>query len=107
MQPQPFSAGAVAAACDASKSTKSFIDTIERIQKSNHQVDKDYVLSPSHHCDDESIAAGQFLITLGLTAVKASNKQQNFVLATSILGEILHTLQVFLLQLHAFYFLAA
>uniref|UniRef100_A0A3B3X834 VWFA domain-containing protein n=1 Tax=Poecilia mexicana TaxID=48701 RepID=A0A3B3X834_9TELE len=93
--PQPFSAGAVAAACDASKSTKSFIDTIERIQKSNHQVDKDYVLSPSHHCDDESIAAGQFLITLGLTAVKASNKQQNFVLATSILGEILHTLQDF------------
>ncbi|XP_027888394.1 LOW QUALITY PROTEIN: mucin-3A-like [Xiphophorus couchianus] len=93
--PQPFSAGAVAAACDASKSTKSFIDTIVRIQKSNHQVDKDYVLSPSHHCDDESIAAGQFLITLGLTAVKASNKQQNFVLATSILGEILHTLQDF------------
>uniref|UniRef100_A0A3B5QJN2 von Willebrand factor A domain-containing protein 7-like n=1 Tax=Xiphophorus maculatus TaxID=8083 RepID=A0A3B5QJN2_XIPMA len=93
--PQPFSAGAVAAACGASKSTKSFIDTIVRIQKSNHQVDKDYVLSPSHHCDDENITEGQFLITLGLTAVKASNKQQNSVLATSILGEILHTLQDF------------
>ncbi|XP_054907663.1 von Willebrand factor A domain-containing protein 7-like [Poeciliopsis prolifica] len=93
--PQPFSAGAVAAACDASKSTKSFIDTIQRIQKSNHEIDKDYVLSAIHHCDDESIAGGQFLITLGLTAVKASNKKQNFVLATSILGEILHTLQDF------------
>ncbi|XP_043996630.1 von Willebrand factor A domain-containing protein 7-like [Gambusia affinis] len=93
--PQPFSAGAVAAACDASKSTKSFIDTIERIQKSNHQVDKDYMLSPSHHCDDERIAEGQFLIRRGLTAVKASNRKQNFVLATSTLGEILHTLQDF------------
>ncbi|KAM4726269.1 von Willebrand factor A domain-containing protein 7-like [Anableps anableps] len=90
-----LTATAVAAACEASKSSKSFIKTIQRVKSQNWQTDIFYVLSAPHHCDEEKITEGQKLITDGLSVVKAANKQQNFASATSSLGTILHTLQDF------------
>lgn len=100
MQRQPFTASSVAAACGASKSLKSFIETIQRIQRKNWQTDIKYALSARRHCDNEELDAGKKIITDGLSVVKASNKQQNFVSATSSLGRIFHTLQVFLNGFH-------
>ncbi|KAM4726270.1 LOW QUALITY PROTEIN: von Willebrand factor A domain-containing protein 7-like [Anableps anableps] len=93
--PQPFTPSSVAAACGASKSLKSFIETIQRIQKKNWETDIHYALSARRHCDNEQLTEGKKLITDGLSDVKASIKQQNFVSATSSLGRILHTLQDF------------
>ncbi|XP_014833002.1 PREDICTED: von Willebrand factor A domain-containing protein 7-like [Poecilia mexicana] len=93
--PQPFTASSVAAACGASKSLKSFIETIQRIQRKNWQTDIKYALSARRHCDNEELDEGKKIVTDGLSVVKASNKQQNFVSATSSLGRILHTLQDF------------
>ncbi|XP_023198400.1 von Willebrand factor A domain-containing protein 7-like [Xiphophorus maculatus] len=92
---QPFTASSVAAACGASKSLKSFIKTIQRIQRKNLQTDIKYALSARRHCDNEELDAGKKIITDGLSVIKASNKQQNFVSATSSLGRIFHTLQDF------------
>ncbi|KAM4547585.1 von Willebrand factor A domain-containing protein 7-like [Fundulus diaphanus] len=93
--PQPFTPSAVAAVCGASKSSKSFIKTIQRIKKKNWQTDIKYALSARRHCDNEKLNEGKKLITDGLSIVKASNNKQNFVSATSSLGRLLHTLQDF------------
>ncbi|MEQ2293575.1 hypothetical protein AMECASPLE_034958 [Ameca splendens] len=93
--PQPFAASSVAAACGASKSSKSFIKTIQHIKTKNWQTDILYALSAHRHCDNEKLIEGKKLITDGLSVIKASNNQQNFVSATSSLGRILHTLQDF------------
>ncbi|XP_035998882.1 von Willebrand factor A domain-containing protein 7-like [Fundulus heteroclitus] len=90
-----LTATAVADACGASKSSKSFVKTIQRMKSENWQTDIYYALSPSRHCDNENITEGQKLITDGLDVVKAANKEQNYVSATSYLGRILHTLQDF------------
>lgn len=94
VQPQPFTAESTAAACEASKSTKSFVKTIRLIQKKNWQVDIFYVFSARRHFDDEEFERGRKIITEGLSAVKASNRKQNFEAATTKLGQILHSLQV-------------
>ncbi|XP_054907451.1 von Willebrand factor A domain-containing protein 7-like [Poeciliopsis prolifica] len=92
---QPFTASSVAAACGASKSLKSFIETIQRIQRKNIQTDIIYGLSARRHCDNEELDEGKKIVTDGLSVIKASNKQQNFVSAVENLGRILHTLQDF------------
>ncbi|XP_014832979.1 PREDICTED: von Willebrand factor A domain-containing protein 7-like [Poecilia mexicana] len=86
---------AVAAACEVSKSCKSFINAIQTVTNENKQTDFVYFWSPPHHCDNEKIAEGQKLITDGLSVVKAANDEQNFASATLSLGRILHTVQDF------------
>lgn len=94
-QAQPFTAEGVAAACGAPKSSKSFSQAITLIKLMNMRVDIRHVLNASYHFDEEMFLTGRKIITEGLLAVKASNKQGNYVAARQKLGEILHPLQVF------------
>ncbi|XP_051258148.1 von Willebrand factor A domain-containing protein 7 [Dicentrarchus labrax] len=93
--PQPFTAQSVPVACQASKSSKTFLQTIKLIKKKNWRVDIRYLFSPRHHFDNEKFSEGRNIITSGLSAVKANNKQENFEAARQQLGEILHSLQDF------------
>ncbi|XP_071362498.1 von Willebrand factor A domain-containing protein 7-like isoform X2 [Trachinotus anak] len=93
--PQPFTAESVAVACEASKSSKSFRQAIKLIQKNNRRVDISRLFSPRFHFDNEEFTEGRKLIAEGLSAVKASNKRNNFEAARAKLGRILHTLQDF------------
>ncbi|XP_078028631.1 von Willebrand factor A domain-containing protein 7-like [Epinephelus lanceolatus] len=86
---------AVAAACEASKSSKSFLQTIQLIQSKNKQVDLTLFSQARYHMDNEQILEGRKIITDGLAAVKASNREQNFEAAREKLGQILHPLQDF------------
>lgn len=52
-----------------------------------------FYLAP-YHFDDETFSEGRNIITNGLSAVKASNKRENFETAREQLGKILHPLQV-------------
>lgn len=93
--PRPFTASAVAAACGASSSSKSFRQAILAITLTNVRVDIRHALNASFHFDDEMFVGGRKIITEGILAVKASNKQENFEAAREKLGEILHPLQDF------------
>ncbi|XP_044226873.1 von Willebrand factor A domain-containing protein 7-like [Thunnus albacares] len=93
--PQPFTAESVAVACEASKSSRSFQQSIRSIQKMNKRVDLRHAFDISYHFDDEAFAGGRDIITSGLSAIKASNQQENFEAAREKLGEILHPLQDF------------
>ncbi|XP_038151748.1 von Willebrand factor A domain-containing protein 7-like [Cyprinodon tularosa] len=90
-----LTATAVATACEASKSSKNFMRTINKIKSNNWQIDIFKALSAPHHCDNEKITEGQKLITDGLSVVKGANKQKNFASAISRLGNIFHTLKDF------------
>nr|XP_015817322.2 von Willebrand factor A domain-containing protein 7 [Nothobranchius furzeri]XP_054586738.1 von Willebrand factor A domain-containing protein 7 [Nothobranchius furzeri] len=92
---QPLTAESVVAACEAPKSSKTFVETISQIRQMNYVTDLRYPFDPHYHCDEEKLREGQKLITDGLAAVKAANDQQNYVSAASILGRALHTLQDF------------
>jgi len=93
-QAKPFTAEAVAAACGAPKSSKSFRQAITFITLRNIRVDIRHVLNASFHFDDEMFVQGRKIITEGILAVKASNKQDNFEAARQKVGEVLHPLQV-------------
>ncbi|KAM9348879.1 von Willebrand factor A domain-containing protein 7-like [Symphorus nematophorus] len=95
LPPQPFTPDSVAVACQSSKSSKSFRQTIKLLKQRNRQVDKDHFNEARYHFDDERFSDGRKIITDGLLAVKASNKRENFVVARETLGRILHTLQDF------------
>lgn len=94
-QAQPFTAEGVAAACGASKSSKSFSQAITFIKLMNMRVDIRHPFNGSYHFDEELFLTGRKIITEGLMAVKASIKQGNYVAARQKLGEIFHPLQVF------------
>ncbi|XP_017292677.1 von Willebrand factor A domain-containing protein 7 [Kryptolebias marmoratus] len=91
----PFTAQAVAAACSASQSSKTFRQAITLIQLRNTRVDIRYALNGSFHFDEEMFVKGKGIITEGMIAVKASNKKENYEAARQQLGEILHPLQDF------------
>nr|XP_046266993.1 von Willebrand factor A domain-containing protein 7-like [Scatophagus argus] len=93
--PQPFTSKSVADACQASKSSKRFCRTIELIKRKNWVVDIRHLFNSHFHFDNEKFSEGRKIITEGLSAVKASNKRENFEAAREILGEILHPLQDF------------
>ncbi|KAF1378470.1 hypothetical protein PFLUV_G00190880 [Perca fluviatilis] len=92
---KPYTAEAVAEACGTPKSTKSFRQAITFITLMNIRVDIRYALNASFHFDEEMFVQGRKIITDGLLAVKASNKQANFEAARQKVGEILHPLQDF------------
>ncbi|XP_068572632.1 von Willebrand factor A domain-containing protein 7-like [Cebidichthys violaceus] len=92
---QPFTAMAVAVACGVPKSSKSFRQAIICIMLRNIRVDIRHALNASFHFDDEMFVQGRKIITEGILAVKASNKQENFEAARQKVGEILHPLQDF------------
>ncbi|XP_031694999.1 von Willebrand factor A domain-containing protein 7-like, partial [Anarrhichthys ocellatus] len=92
---QPFTAKAVAVACGEPQSSKSFRRAIIFIVLRNIRVDIRHALNASFHFDDEMFVQGRKIITEGILAVKASNKQENFEAARQKLGEILHPLQDF------------
>lgn len=58
-------------------------------------MDIRHALNGSFHFDEEMFVQGRKIITEGILAVKASNKQENFEAARQKLGEIFHPLQVF------------
>lgn len=95
MQAQPFTAEAVAVACGAPKSSKSFRQAITFITLRNVRVDIRHALNGSFHFDDEMFVQGRNIITEGILAIKASNKQGSFEAARQQLGKIFHPLQVF------------
>ncbi|KAI3373763.1 hypothetical protein L3Q82_022348 [Scortum barcoo] len=92
---QPFTAEAVAVACGAPQSIKSFHQAIKFITLWNIRVDLRHALNASFHFDDEMFVQGRKIITEGIQAVKASNNQENFEAARQKLGEIFHPLQDF------------
>ncbi|CAG5872904.1 unnamed protein product [Menidia menidia] len=92
---QPFTAEGVAAACSAPQSTKTFLQAITLIQLSNIRVDIRRALNASFHFDEEMFEQGRRIITQGMIAVKASNKQGNYGTTRLKLGELLHPLQDF------------
>lgn len=65
----------------------------------NVRVDLRHALNASFHFDEEMFVEGKRIITEGIRAVKASNKQENFEAARQKMGEIFHPLQVFLIVL--------
>ncbi|XP_071377847.1 von Willebrand factor A domain-containing protein 7-like [Centroberyx affinis] len=93
--PQPLTAEAVAIACDSPKSSKTFRAAIKFIILRNVRVDLRHALNASFHFDEENFIEGRKIITDGISAVKASNRQENFEAARQKLGEILHPLQDF------------
>eukprot|EP00064_Thunnus_orientalis_P014263 superscaffoldBa00002458_g14305 len=92
---QPFTVKGVAVACGAQQSSKSFHKAITFIILRNVRVDIRHALNASFHFDEEMFVQGRKIITEGIQAVKASNKQENFEAARQKLGEILHPLQDF------------
>lgn len=92
---QPFTVEAVAAACGASQSSKTFRQAITSIKLRNIRVDIRHALNASFHFDDEMFVQGKRIITEGMIAVKASNKMENYEAARQKLGEIMHPLQDF------------
>ncbi|XP_028277934.1 von Willebrand factor A domain-containing protein 7-like, partial [Parambassis ranga] len=92
---QPFTAEGVAVACRAPQSSKTFSQAIQNIKFRNARVDIRYPFNASFHFDEEKFVQGRKIITEGIMAVKASNKQENYELARQELGEILHPLQDF------------
>lgn len=76
-------------------STLKFRTSIAKMYFSNAKVDVVSALSEKHHFDDETFEEGRALITSGVSAVKASVKQENFVAGRWILGRVFHTLQDF------------
>ncbi|XP_054482354.1 von Willebrand factor A domain-containing protein 7-like [Anoplopoma fimbria] len=91
----PFTADAVAVACGAPESSKSFRQAITFITLRNIRVDIRHALNASFHFDEEMFVQGRKIITEGIQAVKASNKQENFEAARQKVGEVLHPLQDF------------
>ncbi|XP_028302235.1 von Willebrand factor A domain-containing protein 7-like isoform X2 [Gouania willdenowi] len=62
---------------------------------SNAIVDVVYLLSEEHHFDDETFKGGRDVITTGVSAVKASVKDENYIAGRWTLGQVCHTLQDF------------
>ncbi|TWW75015.1 von Willebrand factor A domain-containing protein 7 [Takifugu flavidus] len=92
---QPYTAGAVAVACGVPKSTKSFRKAITLIMLNNVKIDLRFAFNGSYHFDEEMFAQGRKIITDGIMAVKASNKEGNYEAAREKLGAIFHPLQDF------------
>ncbi|XP_074468125.1 von Willebrand factor A domain-containing protein 7-like [Sebastes fasciatus] len=93
--PQPFTAETVAVACGAPQSSKSYRQAIQFIILRNVRVDIRHALNASFHFDEEMFDQGRKIITEGILAVKASNKQENYEAARQKIGEIFHPLQDF------------
>ncbi|XP_054586740.2 von Willebrand factor A domain-containing protein 7 [Nothobranchius furzeri] len=93
--PSRLTAEAVAAACEALRSSKSFLWSIRKIKMANWLVDLHKVFKAPFHFDDETFKEGRKLILEGLSTVKAANRKHNYLSAVLKLGEILHTLQDF------------
>lgn len=102
VQAQPLTAGAVAVACGAPKSSKSFRRAIIFITLMNVRVDLRHALNASFHFDEEMFDQGKKIITEGLKVVKASNTHENYEAARQKLGEILHPLQVLIINCENF-----
>ncbi|XP_054634996.1 von Willebrand factor A domain-containing protein 7 [Dunckerocampus dactyliophorus] len=87
-------------ACSSENSTSLlssvlFHSSIAKMYFSNANVDLVSVLSDKHHFDGEAFQEGRDLITQGVSAVKASVKQENFIAGRWTLGRVCHTLQDF------------
>ncbi|KAM9788508.1 von Willebrand factor A domain-containing protein 7-like [Neosynchiropus ocellatus] len=91
----PFTVQSVAAACGATKSSKALQEAIRSIWTMNIRVDIRHALNASFHFDDEHFNQGRAIITGGLQAVKAANKQGYYGAARKDLGALLHSLQDF------------
>lgn len=91
---QTFTKESLAKACAKSDSVKHFVRAIKAIKKSNRNTDFLYSSEDELHFDNEKILAGRERIKRDLVAVKASVKQENFVTARKILGQLTHSLQV-------------
>lgn len=87
----------------ASDSAKHFRSSINRIRLFNGLTDL-YVFSEERHFDNEKILGGRQRIKLGLDAVKANIKQDNFDAARRSLGQTLHTLQVYYTSIYELIF---
>ncbi|XP_061889584.1 von Willebrand factor A domain-containing protein 7-like [Entelurus aequoreus] len=88
----------VVEACSPSASVVSSValtNAIAEIYLSNANVDFLFAINAEYHFYDETFEMGRTLITQGVSAVKASADMGNFVIARSVLGEVLHTLQDF------------
>ncbi|KAI4895401.1 hypothetical protein NFI96_022024 [Prochilodus magdalenae] len=95
LPPGTLTEESLAAACSSFGSAKAFKNSIDTIADNNVAVDVVHFFNPIFHFDNETFLRGRDLITSGLSAVKASVKQQSYEAARQKLGEILHTLQDF------------
>ncbi|XP_056313202.1 von Willebrand factor A domain-containing protein 7 [Danio aesculapii] len=72
----------------------TFTAVMVQVTLSNAAVDRKQ-FSTAHHFDEEDFKNGRDLITQGMTAVKVSVKQGNYLAARTSLGVVCHTLQDF------------
>ncbi|KAL1282099.1 hypothetical protein QQF64_000902 [Cirrhinus molitorella] len=90
---------AVQRACSASSSSAlgslGFYSAITETYLSNAAIDAVFVLSKTHHIDNEAFSEGRDLIIRGVAAVKASMQQGSYISARITLGALCHTLQDF------------
>ncbi|XP_047463501.1 von Willebrand factor A domain-containing protein 7-like [Mugil cephalus] len=91
--PEILTVRAVAEACGASGSCKTFRQAIHFIKVRNVRVDFRYPLSYEFHFDSETFDEGRKIVAEGLLAIKASLNQENYKAARQKLGEILHPVQ--------------
>ncbi|XP_065121280.1 von Willebrand factor A domain-containing protein 7-like [Paramisgurnus dabryanus] len=93
-----LTADTVQKACSISNSDLStlvnFRLTIFLICSYNRAVDRKQ-FSDAHHFDNEAFSSGRDLITQGITNVKVSLKEGNYISAQKSLGTVTHTLQDF------------
>lgn len=84
----------MAVACGVPKSTKGFRQAITQITLNNIKIDLRHAFNGSYHFDEEMFIQGRRIITEGLRAVKANNRQRNYEAARETTGAICHPLQV-------------
>nr|XP_055060965.1 von Willebrand factor A domain-containing protein 7-like [Misgurnus anguillicaudatus] len=93
-----LTADTVQRACSSSNSALStsanFKLAIVLISLNNIAVDKKQ-FSEAHHFDNEAFSSGRDLITQGISKVKVSLKEGNYISAQKSLGTVTHTLQDF------------
>ncbi|KAI4879285.1 hypothetical protein NFI96_006046 [Prochilodus magdalenae] len=95
LQPNPLTAASLAQACLSPASASTLRFSIYDISIRNAWVDGRRVFSAEYHFDDESFEKARRLITQGVSDVKTSLKQKNYMYARQRLGETMHTLQDF------------
>lgn len=84
----------MAVACGVPKSTKGFRQAVTQITLNNIKIDLRHAFNGSYHFDEEMFIQGRRIITEGLRAVKANNRQRNYEAARETMGAICHPLQV-------------
>ncbi|KAM9476622.1 von Willebrand factor A domain-containing protein 7 [Clarias gariepinus] len=76
-------------------SANKFHEALNQIYMMNALMDRDYMYNDDYHFHSETFNQGHFLITRGISSIKASIRNNNLQAAREMLGRVLHILQDF------------